>query len=108
MAENGNTVAMREALEHCEKLTREFVCGKYYRVDFPQMLLGVIRDALAAPTRNCDRFNSGEEAWIAFEREQPNWCDEHSSKDPECMDCEMADCGRCMAEWLLEPAKEGK
>lgn len=59
--------------------------------------------AINTPARNCDRFSSGEEAWIAFERERPNWCDEHSSKDPDCTDCEMADCGRCMAEWLLGP-----
>lgn len=59
------------------------------------------------PARNCDRFRTGEEAWLAFERERPDWCDDHSSKDPDCDDCEMADCGRCMAEWLLAIAEGG-
>ncbi len=62
--------------------------------------------ALAAPARNCERFQTGEEAWLAFERENPHWCHDHKSNDPDCTDCEWADCGRCMAEWLFAPAAE--
>ncbi len=41
--------AMREALEHVEKLAREFAAGNYYVSDFPKMLLDAIQPALSAP-----------------------------------------------------------
>ena len=50
----GNAAAMREALEHVEKLAREFAAGNYYVSGFPKMLLDAIRPALAAPPRACD------------------------------------------------------
>lgn len=50
----GNLAAMREALEHVEKLAREFAAGNYYVSDFPKMLIDAIRPALSEPPRNCD------------------------------------------------------
>lgn len=44
-----NMAKMRKALEHVEKLAREFAAGNYYLSDFPKMLLDTIRPALAAP-----------------------------------------------------------
>ncbi len=94
----GNAAAMRDVLVWMKsRMNAAIIDGSMDCYE----ALDKIEAALAAPPRNCDRFSSGEEAWIAFERERPNWCDEHSSKDPDCTDCEMADCGRCMAEWLL-------
>ena len=106
----GNAAAMRSTLEQlcrmCSHNGHDFgIHAVRLLLDHLDMMKAVAQCALDAPARNCDRFNSGEEAWIAFERERPNWCDEHSSKDPDCDDCEMADCGRCMAEWLF--ATEG-
>ena len=116
--ETGNGAALREALkamldEYCDlcdvqnQMTESgHTCSWRNRWSGCQSkAIDKARTALTAPPRNCDRFNSGEEAWITFERERPDWCDEHSSKDPDCDDCEMADCGRCMAEWLF--ATEG-
>lgn len=96
---SGNVAALREALAEARKVIK--AQGGYWA----ETTLPIIDAALAVPPRNCDRFATEEEAWLAFERERPNWCDEHSSKDLGCLDCEMADCGRCMAEWLFE--KEG-
>ena len=58
--EASNVKAMREALEHVEKLAREFAAGNYYVSDFPKMLIDAIRQALAAPARNCDAFSKAE------------------------------------------------
>lgn len=54
-SEVGDAAKLREALEHLDKLAREFAVGNYYVSDFPKMLRDVIQAALAAPPRNCDR-----------------------------------------------------
>lgn len=61
-----NAAAMREGLEHIEKLTREFNVGNYSRPDYTQWVLDSARFALAAPPRNCDRYADRETAWDAF------------------------------------------
>ena len=99
--ECGDVAAMRAALSDACYAMFNFLKTQSGGYEEMAIALDKARAALSAPPRNCDRFNSGEEAWIAFERERPDWCDEHSSKDPDCDDCEMADCGRCMAEWLF-------
>ena len=96
----GNAAAMREALEHVEKLAREFAAGNYYITDFPKMLQAAIQPALSAPPRNCDRFNSGDptkDAADAYDEWQRH-CD-GSLMPPSCK-FESA-----FRQWLLAPAK---
>lgn len=94
----GNAAALREALEHVEKLAREFAVGNYYVSDFPKMLLDAIRPALSAPPRNCDLARDWlQDLYCNFKppatvrREMP----------PEWVDAVMAFC-----KWLLAPATE--
>ncbi len=95
---------MREALEHCEKLTREFICGNYYRVDFPKMLLKVIDTALSAPPRNCDVGTPREQ-----ELRMNEWCCDGN------MHCRCGDdsCSiynvetNCVFDWLQMPYEGG-
>ena len=65
----GSAAEMREALEHIEKLTREFNVGNYSRPDYTQWVIDSVRFALAAPARNCDRFTNSHDAIEAFENE---------------------------------------
>lgn len=67
-AQVGNTAKMRDALEHVEKLAREFAVGNYYVSDFPKMLLDAIRPALAAPPRNCDIYRTKKERDAAYKK----------------------------------------
>lgn len=67
----------------------------------------IVEQALAAPARNCERFQTGKEAWLAFDDEVPIWCQDHSRKGSGCNSREVADCGICVAEWLLAPAEKG-
>ena len=103
---SGNGAAIHTALDSVRIEMLKRLAGIQPQIS-DMGILELCVDAQHKPVRNCDRFSSGEEAWIAFERERPNWCDEHSSKDPDCTDCEMADCGRCMSEWLFAKAEGG-
>lgn len=93
-----NTKVMREALEHVEKLAREFAAGNYYVSDFPKMLLDAIRPALAAPPRNCDvQFLDRVEMYGAFK----DWCNArgHTMEPKLAYDA---------FDWLLALATEKK
>jgi hypothetical protein len=67
----GNTKKMCEALDEI----KEFAAAM--DVDEPNVLaiLDTCRDALSAPTRNCDRFASLGKASVAFHEECPVDCD---------------------------------
>ena len=73
----GNAAALREALESCLDFIR--------RIDraFNPFMQGLLEDAvakanaaLAAPPRNCERFDSWEDAYIAWVKETQD-CAEH-------------------------------
>jgi hypothetical protein len=79
----GNAAAMREELEqalaYCESDQRHGIA--YSDND---VLVPMLRAALAAPTRNCDRFATAEEAYAAWQK--------HKSLTAIC-------------DWLFAPAK---
>ena len=110
-AQGGDAARLREALEKivtwCDtgEGEEEYGCENCVH-DREEMA----RAALAAPPRNCDRpeFKNGEDAWLAFEKENPDWCDNHQSKSFWCDDCESAGCDRCMADWLMSQATTEK
>lgn len=71
----GNAAKTREALERStrrlEAILSAFECGemsKYINADIQDN-----RAALAAPARNCDRFDTKEEAAMAFAKEKKQW-----------------------------------
>ena len=76
MAENdvGNAAAMRAALEKIKKLNRyDLGCirSRKRREEFDAKILEierVVRVALDAPARNCDRFATFDEAKAEFDR----------------------------------------
>ena len=106
----GNAAALREALTaFVLYLTQKRIDEVWAKTTLPEpgldRLIAQARAALAAPARNCDRFATGKEAWLAFDDEVPIWCQDHSRKGSGCNDREVADCGICVAEWLLALAK---
>ena len=66
----GNVAAMREALE---KLFIHFMCDATLLNDRFTPLFAIINHALASPPRNCDRFDTKEEAAMAFAKEKKQW-----------------------------------
>ena len=103
-----NAAAMREALEHVEKLAREFAVGNYYVCDFPKMLLDAIRAALAARARNCDRFQTELDAQLAFLNDV--WLisvEKEPMQKPDKFENWTEQMKTCYGRWLLAPAKKG-
>ncbi len=103
---SGNAAAMREALEHIEKLTREFNVGNYSRPDYVQWVLDSVRFALAALPRNCD-VGTADEQYKRF----MNMCNSKDAK--QCASCSMRGftpgCSRdrCFANWAQMPYEKG-
>ena len=122
----GNVAKMREVLEDAtnelqillDRYVPQYPSGRYINRFSKtatlrrklEYVIGNVKAALAAPPRNCDRpeFKNGEDAWLAFEKENPDWCDNHQSKSFWCDDCESAGCDRCMADWLMSQATTEK
>ena len=74
--EVGDCAKLREALEHLDKLAREFAAGNYYISGFPKLLQSVIQSALSAPARNCDVYEHDEalQVWAAENENERNGC----------------------------------
>ena len=101
--EANNMAAMREALEHVEKLAREFAVGNYYVSDFPKMLLDAIRTALATPPRNCDVGTPAEQ-----NKRYEHYCFTHRTMERCCQDCPLMYEPCCELGWAQMPyAEEG-
>lgn len=100
--EASNVKAMREALEHVEKIAREFAAGNYYVSDLPKMLLDTIHPALAAPPRNCDVGTAEEQTarYYAFCTKQHHETCQNCPCHSSSVKCEMA--------WAQMPYEEGE
>lgn len=103
----GNAAAMREALEHVEKLAREFAVGNYYVSDFPKMLLDAIQPALAKPPRQCDVGTAEEQT-----RRFADYCARHRHTDlPRCAGCPLENLPSgtgCEEAWAQLPYNESE
>ena len=84
---SGNTAALREAL----KPVKRYLDG--YTVNILE-LRRTVDAALTAPTRNCDRFASAEEAWDAYDA----WVESYREKGETEPFNEFG--------WLFAPATE--
>lgn len=62
----GNAAALREALEKCNELFRCDDDNKSRLCNLARKADEATQAALAAPARNCDRFQTEEEAYAAF------------------------------------------
>ena len=90
----GNAAAMRKALEQSQQLLEDIGCG-----DAVFAQIAVNAAALAAPARNCDRFQSAAEAYATLGLE---CCDNLH------FDCRRQySCANCIALWLFAPAEGG-
>ena len=65
-APQGNAATMREALERT--LSQLVDCAPTAEQEWPG-LIAQARAALAAPPRNCDLFETADEAWLAYKDE---------------------------------------
>ena len=79
---------------------------KPFREDWPELqeIADSVRRALDAPPRNCDRFDTEEEAFEAFEREEP---DDNNLEDDFTGDGALERISR-YRDWLFEYATHGK
>jgi hypothetical protein len=107
-AKDNNAAAMREALELLNQLFDSCVLGTHSDMTADEMdnvdeLYFKTKSALAAPPRNCDRFNTGDpmkdvvDAYGAWQR----YCDDPTTP-PSC-NVESA-----FKYWLFAPAAERK
>ena len=100
----GNAAAMREALEKLVKAVKDYFgwedAPAVHDIDGPDAYfceaVSYALAALAAPARNCDRFQTVEEALDAFIREK-----EIKEEDVDNMNL------RDFFDWLFATAKEG-
>ena len=84
----GNAAAMREALNEIREK-----CVIYNNA-LAEEIDAICGNAIAAPARNCDRFNTGEDAYNAFKCHRKNF-----------KECAEKECGKCMIEWLYATAE---
>lgn len=98
--EANNDMAMREALEealaYCESDQKSGIA--YSDND---VLVPMLRAALAAPARNCDRFARAAEATRAFQVSRG-----HAVLADACLWDDRDEIG-AFIEWLFEPEKGG-
>lgn len=77
----GNGAKMREALEDAKKSAFEIIevlrtpCRVNLATNIANYITGVCSRALAAPGKNCERFQTWDEAKDAYWREQGDPCD---------------------------------
>ena len=101
----GNAAAMREALERCNELFRFDDDNKSRLCHLARKADEATRAALAAPARNCDRFQTAAEAVAAFADHLRAWENAHGIHS-EYPDHPVQVPAGAFA-WLFAPAEGG-
>ena len=94
-----NAAALREALKEIRQYVRVWIGSEVIDRTMAERIVATCDAALAAPARNCDRFQTAEEAYATLALE---CCDNLH------FDCRRQySCANCIALWLFAPAEGG-
>ena len=95
----GNAAAMREACENIAEYAKTAACHTEdaHLIGYLNQIERWAEDALAVPSRNCDKLNTADEAYAGFRK----FCDVM-----ECSECQFGqNTTTCRLSWLFAEAK---